>query len=99
MICRNSLKIFGRNLLKIVQSGETGGGFMIGDTEGKTQTNEIDFLFSLTRTFSESFAIKRDRVRNWRLMGILMELENGGSVAVSQLRKAIAPLVLKRRSI
>ena len=69
-----------------------GGGSVNDATGGTAQTIEIDFLCSLTRNFSDSFQIKRERVTNWRLMGILMDLEKGGSVAASSLRKAIKPL-------
>src|ERR1043166_2976984 len=59
---------------------------------------EILRLLTFTQTFSNSFGIRRTRVRNWRLMGIVMELENSGRVNPRLLRQRIKPLIPEDRS-
>ena len=59
---------------------------------------ETSFLLSLTRLFSRSFKFKHERIRNWRLLGIVMDLQSEGQIDAAQLRDAIRPLVRKNRS-
>jgi hypothetical protein len=60
--------------------------------------DEAAFLLSLTHNFSRSFSIKHERVRNWRLLGIVMSLENDGLIEAPKLRKLIKPLIPSKRS-
>src|SRR5207247_10826115 len=61
-------------------------------------TRRSSDLLSLTRIFSNSFEIKEERIRNWRLLGIVMSLEVGGQVLARELRSAIRPLIPSGRS-
>src|SRR5664280_272833 len=70
----------------------------MNESDDSALAEEISRLLALTRTFSNSFGIRRARVRNWRLMGIVMELEKAGLVNPRLLREAMKPLIPKGRS-
>jgi hypothetical protein len=59
---------------------------------------EVEFLFSLTRNFSNSFEIKHERIRNWRMLGIAINRERDGLIPAGTLRRAIKPLIRRGRS-
>ncbi len=65
---------------------------------GNQFIDEIDFLFSTTHNFSTSFGIKHERIRNWRMLGIVANREEGGRIKAGTLRRAIKPLIPRGRS-
>jgi hypothetical protein len=66
-------------------------------SSGRTLEEEISYLLARTTNFSESFAIKVARVRNWRLLAIVTTWQADGEILASDLRKKIKPLVPRGR--
>jgi hypothetical protein len=44
------------------------------DSEDKALAEEISRLLTITKVFSDSFNIRHERTRNWRLIGLLMSI-------------------------
>jgi hypothetical protein len=61
--------------------------------EKQAFAKEISRLLAMTKTFSDAFDIRYERVRNWRLVGLLMEISNGDHVVPYKFREAIQELV------
>src|SRR6202521_1386271 len=71
---------------------------MTDRSDWETLIAEASYLLSLTHNFSSSFAIKRERVRNWRLMGFVMELEVDGVILPDPLCDKIETLIPRNKS-
>ncbi|HEU0081322.1 MAG TPA: hypothetical protein VFQ87_00485, partial [Bradyrhizobium sp.] len=67
------------------------------DTQKQAFAKEISRLLAMTETFSDAFDIRYERVRNWRLVGLLMEIANGDYVVPYKFREAIQELVKDER--